>query len=349
MAGSPAVRAVDPGASLAIASEDVTLPVGGRSIGATVVHPTAPGKYPALLLMAGSGPTDRDWNNPLIQTRNGSGKLLAEALAAHGMVVIRWDKAGTGGNKGPPLAELTLDTYRDEGLAALDLVAARRDVRTDAIFVAGHSEGGVHATRLAQAAGARVKGVILLSAAGRRMSDLVVEQLASQFAHTGMTPAQQEQQMAPIRTAFDDFLAGRAVDPQQVSQIPQVRQLIAVIVRPETAQLARPLFGFDAAAEAAKLPQHAVFVGGGGKDVQVDPKADGGRLRDAMHAAGIEVTFIVVPDMDHVLKHEPRSVEEIRGDLAGTQAAYNAPGRALDADFVAALSAWLAAETKVRG
>src|SRR5262249_16776648 len=159
---------------------------------ATVVHPTAPGRYPALLLIAGSGPTDRDWNNPLIQTRNGSGKLLAEALAAHGMVVIRWDKAGTGASKPPPLADFTLDTYRDEGMAALDLVAARRDVRTDAIFVAGHSEGGIHATRLAQTAGARVDGVIFLSAAGRRMRDLIVEQLASQFAHAGLSPEAQE-------------------------------------------------------------------------------------------------------------------------------------------------------------
>src|SRR5262249_9560804 len=161
----------------------------------------------------------------------------------HGMVVIRWDKAGTGASKPPPLADFTLDTYRDEGMAALDLVAARRDVRTDAIFVAGHSEGGIHATRLAQTAGARVDGVIFLSAAGRRMRDLIVEQLASQFAHAGLSPEAQEQQMAPIRTAFDDFLAGRAVDPKAASQIPQVQQLVASITRPDTAGLARPLFG----------------------------------------------------------------------------------------------------------
>ena len=341
-ASAPA-RAVDPNADLPIVTSDLALTVGKRTIGATIVEPQAPGRWPAMLLFAGSGPTDRDWNNPLLRTTNGSGKLLAEALAKHGMVVIRWDKAGSGKNPGPPLAEFSLDTYRDEAAAALDAVRARPDVRPDAIFVAGHSEGGIHATRLAALAGDRIRGVVFLSAAGRRMVDLMIEQLAGNFRDGAkMSPPEVDQQMRPIAQAFTDFIDGKAIDPKQVSSIPQVQQLITAITRPETANLARALFAFDPAAAAAKLPQRDFFVGGGGKDVQVDPAADGARLRDALVAAGKQVVYHVSPDMDHVLKHEPKSQAEIRANLMAAQANYNAAGRVLDDDFVTALVAWLA-------
>jgi hypothetical protein len=61
-------------------SEEVTFVAGGRTIPGTIVRPES-GTGPGLLLLAGSGPTDRDWNSPLLPGRNGSGRLLAEALA----------------------------------------------------------------------------------------------------------------------------------------------------------------------------------------------------------------------------------------------------------------------------
>jgi uncharacterized protein len=330
-----------------IASGELDLVVGTRHVGATLVKPAAAGTWPAMLLMAGSGPTDRDWNSPMLAAKNGSGKLLAEWLAHHGVVVIRWDKTGSGHNGGPPIAELSLDTFRDEGAAALAAVRARPDVRRDAIFVAGHSEGGVHAMRLAELAGGDVRGVVFLSAPGRRMVDIIGEQLEGNLrdgAH--FTPDSVAAQMKPIRKAFADFLAGRPVDARKVSDFPQVQQLITVLVRPETATLVRALFGLDPAAEAAHLPQRDVFVAAGGKDVQVDPERDGRRLVAALEKAGKQVTFHRSPDMDHVLKHEPHTVAEIRADLAAAQAAYNADDRVLDGDFTAALLAWLVRETQ---
>jgi pimeloyl-ACP methyl ester carboxylesterase len=137
-----------------IVSEEVSFVAGGRTIPGTLVHP-ASGTGPGLLLLAGSGPTDRDWNSPLLPGKNGSGRLLAEALAARGVTVLRFDKAFSGANHGLPIAELTLDTYRDEATAALDFPPRPSRGRSRAVFVAGHSEGGIHATRLAQSAGDR--------------------------------------------------------------------------------------------------------------------------------------------------------------------------------------------------
>ena len=135
-----------------IVSDEVTFTAGGRIIPGTLTRPrTATGPATALLLMAGSGPTDRDWNSPLLQGKNGSAKQLAEALAGQGLVVLRFDKAFSGKNGGLPLAELTLDTYRTEAQAALALLRSRPEVDRNRIFIAGHSEGSMHVTRLALA------------------------------------------------------------------------------------------------------------------------------------------------------------------------------------------------------
>jgi len=218
---------------------------GGHADGWPALDPGDPrgaeghGPFPGLVLLAGSGPTDRDWNSPLLQTTNGSGKLLAEALGRRGVIVLRFDKAGSGKNPGPPLADWTIDTYSEEGLAALSHVLSRSDVRTGRVFLAGHSEGGIHATRVAQIAGTTIAGILYLSSAARSMTDTLLTQLENQLANAakthplaGLSEADVVTQMDALRRAFDDFHAGRAVDPTAVSKIPQVQQLVAQLVNP---------------------------------------------------------------------------------------------------------------------
>jgi hypothetical protein len=90
-----------------IVAEEVNFVAGGRTIPGTLVHPDS-GTGPGLLLLAGSGPTDRDWNTPLLPGKNGSARLLADALGARGVTVLRFDKAFSGQNPGLPIADLTL-------------------------------------------------------------------------------------------------------------------------------------------------------------------------------------------------------------------------------------------------
>src|SRR5262249_19474855 len=112
--------------SAEVASEEVAFTAGDHKVPGTLVLPA---KRPAapIVLMAGSGTTDRDWNTPLITSKNGSGKLLAEALAKRGYAVLRFDKAAIGANKVAP-GSVTLDTYRDEGRAALAFLRTRPEV-----------------------------------------------------------------------------------------------------------------------------------------------------------------------------------------------------------------------------
>ena len=344
---APSGKGVVPAAALATKSEDITLTVGTRSVPGTIVAPTDAGPWPALILLAGSGPTDRNWNSKLLPTHNGSGKLLAEELAKHGMVVIRFDKAGSGENAGPPLAEFTLDTYRDEDVAALAFVRARPDVRKDRVFVAGHSEGGLHATRLALVASGDLSGVIYLSSASRSMSDTMLTQLEGNLRNpmAGLSEAQIKAEVTSLRAAFTDFLAGKPVDPAKASAIPPLQQLVAGIVAPQTAGLMRGLLGFDNAAEAPKITL-PVLILNGGKDMQVDPELDAKHLHDAFVTAKRDATLHIAPEADHVLKNEPRSVAEIKKDMKATQDAYNADGRVLDTDLVGALVGWLADHTR---
>jgi len=333
-------------ASLATRSEDITISVGTRSVPATVVTPTEPGPWPGIVLLAGSGPTDRDWNSPMLPAKNGSGKLLAEELAKHGAVVIRYDKAGVGGNPGVPIADFTLDTYRDEQVQVLAALRARPDVRKDRVFVVGHSEGGLHATRLALVAAPDVAGVIYLSSAARSMAATMMTQLEGQLRgpQAGLPPAMVDAELASLRAAFSDFFAGKPVDPAAASKLPPLQQLVAQLVSPKTAPLMRGLLGFDNLAEAPKLTVPVLIVNGA-RDMQIDPELDAKALHAAFLAAKRDATLHISPDADHVLKHETATKEQMRADLQKFQDGYNAPGRELDADLVAAVIGWLATRT----
>ena len=343
------VGAIRSDAVFPIVSADVTFSLGDRDIPGTLVRPQHGGRWPAIVLLAGSGPTDRDWGSPLLATNNGSGKLLADELASRGAIVLRFDKAGAGKNPGPPIEQITLDTIRDEALAAIAFVRARVDVRGDRVFVAGHSEGGVHATRVALAADPPLAGVIYLSSAARTMADTMLTQLEGNLRNpmARLDDAFIAAEMTTLRTAFADFLAGRPVDPLKASTIPQLQRLVAGIASPPTASLMRALLGYDHAAEAPKLVI-PVLVVNGGKDVQVDPELDAKYLAAAFRRANRDVTLVIAPDADHVLKHETKSLAELRSDLVYVQNHYNAFGRTLDTQLVSAVIAWLAARTHSR-
>src|SRR5690242_8125095 len=77
-------------------SSEVTWLLGETSMYGTLVRPVGSGPFPAVVMVAGSGPTDRDWNSPLLPGPNGSARLLAAALARAGFASLRYDKRAPG-------------------------------------------------------------------------------------------------------------------------------------------------------------------------------------------------------------------------------------------------------------
>ena len=67
------------------ASKEVSWPLDDTTVYGTLVKPAGQGPFPGVVMVAGSGPTDRDWNSPLIPGSNGSARLIAEALAPKGV------------------------------------------------------------------------------------------------------------------------------------------------------------------------------------------------------------------------------------------------------------------------
>src|SRR6476661_8675906 len=78
------------------ASSDISWPLDATSVDGTLVRPGGPGPFPGVVMVAGSGPTDRDWNSPLLPGTNGSARLLAQALARAGFASLRYDKRASG-------------------------------------------------------------------------------------------------------------------------------------------------------------------------------------------------------------------------------------------------------------
>jgi len=111
------------------------------------------------------------------------------------------------------------------------------------------------------------------------------------------------------------------------------------LMTPQVARIGRALVAFEPAQAAAGIAP-PVLVVQGKKDVQVDP-LDAEKLVAARRSAGKPVDHYVSPDADHVLKKEPRSVEEARSNMQQLMVGYNAADRTLATDLVDALAGWI--------
>jgi hypothetical protein len=162
-------------ATAAAAPRDVTLQVGADPqlpLGATLTLPDGPGPFPAVVLVHGSGPSDRD------ETVGATHMFadLAAGLAARGIAVLRYDKRTfTYGDR--LTNDLTLDAeVIDDAVDAVYTLAARREIDASRIVVVGHSLGGMLAPEIATRAG-HVAGVALLSPPARPPLDILRDQL----------------------------------------------------------------------------------------------------------------------------------------------------------------------------
>src|SRR3954447_13864361 len=153
--------------------EAISIPSNGFSLAGTLSKPTqsvAGARLPAVVLVGGSGPTDRD---SLVVGIPIFGQI-ADALANAGYIVVRYDKRGIGQSGGRAEAASLAD-YADDARAVMKLLSDRKDVDPKRIAVVGHSEGGLVAL-MAAAKDKKIAAVGLISTPGMPGADVVLAQ-----------------------------------------------------------------------------------------------------------------------------------------------------------------------------
>jgi uncharacterized protein len=317
-------------------SAGVAWVLDGITMRGTLVLPDGDGPFPAAILVAGSGPTDRDWCSPLLPGTNGSGRLFAEALAEAGIASLRYDKRPSG----PDAAEsaralfgmLSMKSHLEELVAAVTVLADDDRIDAHRIVGFGNSEGTLHVLHYAVAPQlVPFIGVVLASPPGRSVGQVLLTKLALQAAQL---PSGAEL-MSEVRAAAARYERGEPMDLDP--RLPDsVKMVLATFENPANLPLARELWVESAADDLPNLEIPGLVLIGH-KDLQVDVVLDGGPLEQA--AAGKDnVTFAYPENANHVLKEETRTTAEV---LSSPGNGYNDAGTHLDPEALRTILGWL--------
>lgn len=287
-------------------------PVGPLS--GTLLSP-ATGDVPVVLIVPGSGPTDRNGNNPYgIQAS--TYRLLAEGLLAQGIASVRIDKRGMYGSA---LAiadadDVTIDDYAADVRAWVTAIRTRTGARR--VWVLGHSEGGWVALSAARRT-ADIRGLILVSTAGRPLGQVLAQQLQSNLPNA-----------AVLRNAMSilaSLEAGKTVDA------PGIDPTLMPLFRPQVQRFLMSELAIDPTALLTGYTEPVLIVQGA-RDIQVGVQ-DAQRLKDANPRARLTI----VANANHALKtvHTDALDENL--------AAYSNPDLPLANGVVEAISAQILA------
>ncbi len=262
----------------AVVASAVTIPGPQGPLAGTLLD--AGKGAPVVVVIPGSGPTDRDGNNPMGVTA-ASYRLLAEALAERGVSTLRIDKRGMFGS-GRAVTDANAVTIADYAADAKGWAAeAARRTGAPCAWLLGHSEGGLVALKAAQDPRG-LCGVILIAAGGRPLGAVMREQLRTNPANAPILSA--------ALGAIDSLEAGRRVDPATLP--PPLAGLFPAAVQ----GFLIDAFAQNPTALAARITLPVLIVQGD-RDLQVS--VDDAR---ALAKADPQATLAIVPGVNHVLK-----------------------------------------------
>ncbi len=316
---------------------DVTWELGPTMVYGTLVKPEGSGPFPGVIMVAGSGPTDRNWNSPLLPGTNGSAALIAQALAEAGIASLRYDKR-TAGKKAPTnmphlMGKLSMLSYAEEVAGGMELLSHRQDIRVDQIFGFGHSEGTLHILHYQLKDPVYpLAGMVLAGPPGRAVGSVARSQIAAQAS----TLPHRDDLMAQYDASITRFLGGEAVAPNPM--LPEgIQHFLLSLEAPANLPFTRELWIADTSSllRNADVPLLVVI---GKKDIQVDWTEDGELLQHAVKEH--EDAILLFPDnANHVLKYEPNP--RARLTPAEAMQRYNAQDADLDPETMSSMLTWL--------
>lgn len=260
---------------------------------ALLLTPEGVGPFPVMLMLSGSGPTDKNGNSLMAVGKNNSLKMVAEALAQEGVATIRYDKRGIGDNIGllGKEEDLRFENYSED--AALWIDYAKSQDEFSSVGVIGHSEGSLIGMLAAKQQDA--SSFISLAGAGRPADEVLIEQLEQQLP---------EHVLNEVKAIIDQLKKGQTAK--------KVSPELTHIFRPSVQPYLISWLSYSPQEELAKLDM-PVLVAGGTTDLQV-PVEDASLLQ----SANSRVELLIVEDMNHVLKNAP-------AELVANRASYENP------------------------
>jgi dienelactone hydrolase len=298
-----------------VASLDVASPLG--PLRGALTLPAGKGPFPAVVLVAGSGPNDLD------ETVGGSKPFrdIAEGLARAGIASLRYDKRTRDyGLKTAANPRFTVDDeVTDDALTALHLLAKQKGIDPHRVFVLGHSLGAQMAPRIAQR-DPQLAGVVMLAAPARPLLSVIAEQAREQGIRHGADKARIEADLKAI--AGERALLDKA-DP---AHPPQGKFGIF------TQAYLMSLHGYHQVAVARSLTEPMLILQGG-SDFQVSPTKDFDTWKKAL-AGKSDVTFRLFPGLSHLFTPAGKTL---------TAADYTAPAH-VDPAVIETIANWIKAQ-----
>jgi hypothetical protein len=271
----------------------------GKKLYGSLLLPKKKGAFDIVILISGSGPTDRDGNNPLM--KNNALKYLAEKLAKNKIAAFRFDKRGVAKSKDAITSEkdLRFDTYVNDVIEWVNLLAKNEHINR--IFIAGHSEGSligmVALNKLIQKnENLPIAGFISIAGAGKPANEILKEQLSKSLKDTIL-----------LQKSFE--VINQLKNGKTVNDVPGE---LYTLFRPSVQPYLISWFAYNPQAEMAKLSVPALIIQGDA-DLQISVN-DAQLLNNSNNQIS---KMVIISKMNHVLK----TVE----NLEENQASYSNP------------------------
>lgn len=257
-----------------IDGEPLMLKTQTGNIYGTALIPKSNDQIPVALIIAGSGPTDRNGNNPMMT--NNSLKMFAEGLYQRNIASLRFDKRGIGESKGSGIleSELRFDDFINDVVLWVDLL--KMDSRFSEVIVIGHSEGSLIGMVAAQ--NTKVAKFISIAGAGFPASEVIRTQLKDQ-------PKFVTEQALPILEKLE-----------QSETLDSVPQMLQLLFRPSVQPYLISWFAYNPQEEISKLRCPVLLVQGT-TDIQISVKD-----AEVLLKSNTNAEKLIIDGMNHILK-----------------------------------------------
>ncbi len=284
--------------------EEITFPdaAAGVSLAGTLTLPEGKGPFPAVVLVAGSGPNTR--NEPIAGHQ--IFLVLADHLTRHGIAVLRYDKRGTGRSTGDYGKSTSYD-FADDAQSAIAYLRTRGEVDPKHVGLIGHSEGGLIVPIVA-ARDPSTAFIIMMAGPGVNGADVWLEQLKLILAASGvpadkiaLAAAQRQKMIDIIRNENDPVKAAAPLRALMKAQAPQAMpgQIDAVVAQINNTWF-REFFAYDPAPVLRKA-KCSVLALAGSKDLQAPPAQSLPPIRAAL-ACDSDVEIDELPGLNHLFQ-----------------------------------------------